>query len=63
MDTTSDYTAEARRAAAAILDQHDLTLPIQSRDLLISLVARGWLDGCREGMERAQAIYDAPRDL
>lgn len=57
----TDYAARANRAAAQAIAEAGVTLPVDSLELLTSLVAVAWLKGYHDGttatMAEAQGAF------
>jgi hypothetical protein len=54
-EAVSDLKARAERAAAAIVAEYDVHLPNVPYELVVSLIAVGWLEGSQDGIESAVA--------
>ena len=46
---TTDWAAQARREASAVLSEFNVTVPLTNADLLHSLLAAMWLRGILRG--------------
>jgi hypothetical protein len=59
--TPEDLRRRAERAAAAIIAQHTLTTLDVSYDVLVAVVAVGWLEGYDASYDETRAaLHDAP---
>lgn len=56
MTPEAEVKTEADIAASTIVLNANVSLPIESHDLLITLVAMGWLVGWKAGAERIRDI-------